>query len=323
MAKQDACLPVAKGAWETARTERRSGCADVENRKVTTRRALACVVLAVAATSASSAELVLDADASLAYDDNLSRASSPVDVRGDWGAAVAGAAASFAAPSEFDALRVAIRGGAERFHRYRGLDNVSIEATASYRRKCGLGFAAPSILLEATAAYYDYDVDLRTGPRFAVRAGFGKRFTEVSEANVALFGEVRRSPYGEPDVPGVSGKVFDGNGYGIDVGASYALADNVTVAIAASWRHGDVVSTASETSAIVSKATAIAEDPTFGEDLYDYRLRGTTRAADVTISRALGDRASINLSYSAEWTSVGEGLDYRDRVVRLTFLYRH
>ena len=277
----------------------------------------------VGTQGASGADWTLDAAASLAYDDNLSRASAPVDVRADWGGAIAVSASSFAAPSALDALVVAIRGGAEVFHRYHGLDNGSIEVTAAYRRKCGLGLEAPWLLLEASAAYYDYDVNLRTGPRFTLRAGFGKRFSDTLEARVAVFGEVRRSPYGEPEVPGTSGKVFDLSGRGIDVGGSYAITDDIAVAIDATWRRGDVVSTASETTQVIGKATAIAEDPTFGEELYDYRLRGITRSAALTISRALGSRASINLSYAAEKTSVGDGLDYRNNVVRLTFLYRH
>lgn len=284
---------------------------------------MACVLLMAAMQSASGADWTLEADASLAYDDNLSRASAPADVRADWGGAIALSASSFAAPGAFDALVAGIRGGAEAFHRYHGLDNGSIEATATYRHKCGMGFEAPWLLLEASAAYYDYDVNLRTGPRFTLRAGFGKRFSDTLDARVALFGEVRRSPYGEPEVPGISGKVFDLRGHGIDIGGSYAVTDDIAVAISATWRRGDVVSTASETSQVVGKATAIAEDPTFGEDLYDYRLRGITRSAAVTISRAIGDRASINLSYAAESTSVGEGFDYRNHIVRLTFLYRH
>ena len=275
------------------------------------------------ARGASGADWGFDADATLAYDDNLSRASAPADVRADWALAIALTASSFAAPGPFDAFMVAIRGGAEGFHRYHGLDNGSIEATASYRRKWGLGPEAPWVLLEASAAYYDYDVDLRTGPRFAARVGVGKRFGESLEARIALFGELRRSPYGEPDVPGISGKVFNLDGHGIDVSGSYALGDDIALAIGTTWRRGDVVSTASETTQIVSGATAIAEDPTFGEDLYDYRLRGTTRSVDLTISRALGNRASINLTYVADWTSVAERLDYRSHTVRLTFLYRN
>src|SRR6185503_12614617 len=198
MQKQNACLEVAKSgggtAWTTSSCERRR----VGTRTFAARCAIACVLLMVGTQGASGADWTLDADASLAYDDNLSRASAPVDVRADWGGAIAVSASSFAAPSALDALVVAIRGGAEVFHRYHGLDNGSIEATAAYRRKCGLGLEAPWLLLEASAAYYDYDVNLRTGPRFTLRAGFGKRFSDTLEARVAVFGEVRRSPYGEP-----------------------------------------------------------------------------------------------------------------------------
>jgi len=269
------------------------------------------------------ADSIFDAEASIAYDDNLSRASARADRRADTAAALALSARWFLTPTESDTLTLGGGAGGDGYARYHGLDNGWLAGTASYRHKFGLGFAAPWILVEAAASYHGYDVDLRTGPRYLLRAELGKRFSEALDARIAIFSDHRRSSFGDPDVPGISGKVFNLHGRSIDVGATYALTEDLAVSARAALRRGDVVSTASEASEAPTAATAITEDPTFGAEIYDYRLRGTTRTLAVTVSRALGNRSSLNLSYTGERTSAAGDLDYRSNAASLTFLYRY
>lgn len=269
------------------------------------------------------AEWLFDGAASVDYDSNLGRASAPADMRAGWSASAAGAAKSFFAPGAYDSVTLGVDAGGQVHGRYHGLDNAWAGASAVYRHKAGIGFAAPWVAVEAQAAYYGYDVGVRTGARFLLRAELGKRFSETFDARVGVFFDRRTSPFDEPAVPGISGNVFDLRGGGADVGASWALTDALVLSASLAARRGDVVSTSSRSLPIFLASTAIAEDPTFGDELYDYRLRGTTRTAALTASWALGDRSSLSIGYTGEWTSAAQGLDYHSDFASVTFLYRY
>lgn len=282
-----------------------------------------CGILLVLASAPLRAEWLFDADAGAFYDDNLGRASAPADIRAGSAATLALAARWFTSPTEFDGLSVGAAAGGEAYDRYHGLNNVWAVGTALYRHKFGVGLAAPWVLCEFAAGYYDYDFNVRTGARFALRAEAGKRFSEIFDAEIGVFYDRRYGPFGEPDIPGISGKAFNLRGQGVYLRAGYAATENLLLSARLAVRRGDVVSTSAETDQIISAATAIAEDPTFGDELYDYRLRGTTRTTVVTVSWALNERSSLNLSYTGETTNVMAGLDYRSNAASLTYSYRY
>jgi hypothetical protein len=282
-----------------------------------------CGIFLILASTPLRAEWLFDADVGGFYDDNLSRASLPIDARAGSAATLAVAARWFDAPTPSDAWFVGAAIGGEAYDRYHGLNNGSVVGTAQYRHKFGVGLDAPWVLGEVAVGYYDYDVNVRTGARYALRAEMGKRFGETIDAEIGAFYDRRYGPLGEPDIPGISGKVFDLSGHGVYVRAGYAISENLLLSARLAVRRGDVVSISSETAQIVSAATAIAEDSTFGDELYDYRLRGTTRTAVLTISWALNERSSLNLSYAGESTSVAAGLDYRSNGSIFTYTYRY
>jgi hypothetical protein len=291
-------------------------------------RSVRCVVVVSAillggASAPSRAEWHLDANTGVFYDSNLSRASEPDVVRPGSAATLAAGANWFAAPTASDSWAVGASGGGELYTRYSGLNNAFAVANAAYRHKLDVGFAAPWIRCEVAAGYFGYDVDVRTGPRYAIRAGAGKRFTESFDAEIGGFYDRRYGPYGKPDIPGISGHVFDLRGEGAYFRIGYDLTERLLVDAKLAIRRGDVVSTSSENAQIVGAATAIAEDPTFGNDLYDYRLRGTTRTAVVTMSWALDERSSLNLAYVGESTNATAGLGYRSNSASLVYLYRY
>jgi hypothetical protein len=70
-------------------------------------------------------------------------------------------------------------------------------------------------------------------------------------------------------------------------------------------------------------SSAIPEDTTFGDQLYDYRLRGTTRTITATVSFALTDHSSLNAGFIDESTRGVEGLDYRGHGANLSYAYRY
>jgi hypothetical protein len=278
---------------------------------------LACVV------APAHADWSFDATADATYDSNLSRAADPRDIHGDQAATVGVAARAFGAPSAFDFTSWSMEGGVERYARYHGLDNQWLGASAAWRRKLGMGLTAPWIQVGAIAQYRDYDVDLRTGPRVEVRVEAGRRFDAAISARAGVTYDARRSSHGEPKYASIAGDVFNLHGFGAHAGADYQVDGRLLIAASVAVRRGDVVSTASEGAHIYTGVTAVAEDPTFGDELYDYRLKGTTRTATLTASWALGDHASIDVGYTRYVTNAAGGLTYRGDIASLGFIYRY
>jgi hypothetical protein len=294
----------------------------IDRRRAPRSLALAGLLLSAIAMPVH-AEWLIDIDAGAFYDDNLTRAQDRVDIRADGAATIAVAARSLIALGGFDTVSWGVDGHAEAFNRYHGLDSVAIGAAAVYRHKFDLGFDAPWVMAGATAGYHDYNNNLRDGGRFALRAAVGKRFDEAADATLGVFYDRRYARNDEPAVPGISGKVFDLRGQGVYATAGYVLTEELMLGGTVSVRRGDVVSTTSPGYSIYGASSAIAEDTAFGEVLYAYRLRGTTRTASITASWAFSDRSSINLVYFDERTSATDNLDYRSHIVNLTFAYRY
>lgn len=285
-------------------------------------RIVACGALACAAVPAH-ADGSFDATADTTYDSNLSHAADTRDIHGDWAATLGVAARAFAATSAFDFISGRIDGGVQRYAHYRGLDNQWLGASAAYRRKLGLGLTAPWMLVAADAQYRDYDVDLRTGPRIEVKVETGKRFDAAFSARAGVTYDARHASHGEPKYPSIAGDVFSLHGHGAYAGADYQVDTQLLVTATIAVRRGDVVSTASEAARIYTGVTAVAEDPTFGDELYAYRLKGTTRTVRLTASWALDDRASIDVGYTRHVTDAAGGLTYRGNVASLGFIYRY
>ncbi|HSQ99460.1 MAG TPA: hypothetical protein VLM36_06040 [Sphingomicrobium sp.] len=278
-------------------------------------------LLSCAASGQAFADWQIYVDSGLLHDSNLSRASRAEDVRADSAFAVTASAGQFIAPTGADGFTVSADASAEAYDRYDGLNHVAAGGTASWRHKFGLGYLAPWTALSASALHDDYRSDIRDSTYVHLLAEAGRRFSETFDASMGMILERRYAANDDPVVPGISGRVFDLAGRGVFVRAGYAATDHLLVGMRADVRRGDVVSTSKRNREIFLASSAIAEDPTFGDELYDYRLRGTTWTASAFASWALTDTMSLNLSYADQRTQAASGLDYRSRTGHLSFSY--
>jgi len=293
------------------------------HRRVADRRLLFAGAIVSAVAMPLRAEWLVDVDAGVTYDDNLTRAQQSVDTRADFAFPIAVAARTPIALGGYDAVVFGADARAEAFARYHGLNNIAVGVSAEYRHKFDLGYAAPWLALTGSAAYYGYREDLRDGSRFSLRASAGKRFTEDFDASIGAFVDRRYASHDEPVVPGISGKPFDLRGHGAFATVGYACTEQLFLGATVSVRRGDVVSTTSRGFAIFAASTAIAEDKAFGDEIYAYRLRGTTLSASGTASWALSNHSSINLLYADERTRALNNLDYRSHAVSLRYVHRY
>ncbi len=186
-----------------------------------------------------------------------------------------------------------------------------------------LGYAAPWILLAASASHDNYHQDIRDGDRVELRAELGKRFTETFDAAFGARFERRYAKNDAPVVPSISGKVFDLRGRSAYVRAGYAVSDQLLLGVDLAVRRGDVVATTRRDFQIFAVSDAIAADPTFGSDFFAYRLRGTTDTAKLTASWALDERSSLNFAYTDERTDAAGGIIYRSHSANLVYAWRY
>ena len=296
----------------------------MNNGRLLTNGALAMTAAALQFSIAqhAHAERIFDADAGVVHDSNLTRAHNAADIRPDAAATLAASLGEFYAPTGNDSLTFAafIRG--ESYRRYHRLDNLVLGVRAHARHKFGVGSDAPWLALSLLASHDDYRDTLRDSNRVEVRAEAGRRFTRAVDGAAGIVFDRRYDSRGEPEVPGIPGDVFNLRGFGGYARAGYAIMDALYLGANVGVRRGDVVSTAQQSLPIFLATSAIAEDPVFGDDLYAYRLRGTTWTAGASASLALDDRSSLNLEYSDERTYAAYGNQYRSRIVRFVYAFR-
>jgi hypothetical protein len=288
-------------------------------------RAAAWMLLStlLCAAGQARAEWFYDVRAGGLYDDNLTRAQKDADVRGDGAATLGADAGWFHAPSGNDGITLALEGSSEAYARFHGLDLITIGASAAYRHKFGLGRDVPWASITVSAAHDHYRGDIRDGRRLEARLEVGRRLTDDFDASFGVAADRRLARNDRPVVPGISGKVFDLHGFGAFARAGYDITDQLQVGARAALRRGDVESTTRQNLAIFLASDAIAADPTFGTDFYAYRLRGTTATANATLSWALSERSSLNLSYAVARTTAYDDLNYLSRIGTILLAFRY
>ena len=269
------------------------------------------------------AEWFYDAHAGGVYDDNLTRAQNVADVRGDGAATLGAGAGWFHAPSGADGITLALEANTEAYARFHGLNLISIGGSAAYRHKFGLGRDVPWASITVSAAHDDYRGDIRDGGRLEAVVEAGRRLTDDFDASFGVAADRRFASNDRPVVPGISGKVFALRGLSVFARAAYDITDRVQVGGRVAVRRGDVESTTRQNLDIFLASDAIAADPTFGSDFYAYRLRGTTVTGNATLSWALSERSSLNLSYAVAHTASYDDLNYLSRIGTILLAFRY
>jgi hypothetical protein len=284
---------------------------------------LAAAALQLTVAQHVHAERIFDADAGVVHDSNLTRAQNAADIRPDAAATLAASLGEFYAPTGNDGLTFAAFARGASYRRYHGLNDLVLGVRAHARHKFGMGSEAPWLALSVVASHDDYRDTLRDSNRIEVRAEAGRRFTRALDGAAGIVFDRRYDNHGESLVPGIPGNVFDLRGFGGYARAGYAITDTLYLGANIAVRRGDVESTAQQSLQIFIVSSAIAADPVFGSnDLYAYRLRGTTWTASASASLALDDRSSLNLEYSDERTYAAYGNQYRSRIVRFVYAFR-
>jgi hypothetical protein len=272
-------------------------------------------------SSIAAGEQILDLQAGLLYDSNLSRAQLERDIKSDTAALASLQWGQFIPVADGLAITAGVDVRTEIYGRYSGLDNVNFGGWLSVRRKIGLGALAPWISAHASAGRLEYRNSIRDGWRYSVGVSAGKRITERLNLRADYWYEARTADREEPVVASISGAVFDLEGHNVGIAGDYALTDRLTIFAGYTVREGDVASSTQRNRAIFRNSTAITRDPVFGDNVFGYRINATTHAGRLGLSCGLGDANSLNFAVE-RWVSRGEGgLDYYNTLVGASYVH--
>jgi hypothetical protein len=278
-------------------------------------------VLATGTSGPARAERISDFEGGVSYDNNLNNAKFRSDIHGDLAFSLGTSQGVFSQINDTDSVTLTGDLKGQSFHRFSGMSNLSLGATLGYRRKIGMGAMAPWLSASASAARLKFENEVRDGWQYAAVIRAGRRIDEHWDLNAEYRFEKRTGDNANPEVPGISGAVFDLRGHSLGLNAGYAWNDKTLLSMSYSYRDGDVVSTSRPNAGIFHVSSAIAEDPVFGEGAYAYRLRASTQLVSLRLSQAISGNASINLGLQRQFTYGDGGNPYYKNLVDLSYLH--
>jgi hypothetical protein len=284
---------------------------------------LAPILLLLGFSPPAGAAWIVDVETGLVYEDNLSFASKDRDIKG--AAALATVAAAGVATYLSDRNVLSLTGDVigDLHERYSGLDHVSFGLTTAFRSKLGLGAGAPWARVAASGARLQYRADVRDGWAYRVTAGVGKRFGERWELRADYAFDGRTADNERPVSTRLPADVFDQQAHTLSVRADVQATTILLLFGGYAVRLGDVASTTQRNPEIFAASSAVVADPAFGSNTFAYKIDATTHILSAGLSLALGARWSFNMGYEHQIGLGDGGIDYRNNVVRGTFLFSY
>jgi hypothetical protein len=262
------------------------------------------------------------ASASLSHDSNVGNAQHYADT-------VADSSAS-AVLSLFNLLPLAegfsfAAGGdvsGQIYDHLSGLNNASLDAVLSLKRKWGIGAFAAWSRVEFSGGRANYDDGYRDATIYRASIESGKRLDERWNIWGKYSFERRAADPVPTDLYGVSSDVFTLSGKSFTAGVQYAVSERTTVSVSSLLRRGDVVSTSVEYANIYLNSKAVAPDPAFGAEAYAYRLFGKTYGARLGAEFSLSAHSLVGAGFQRLQTHAQGGINYTDSLAEITWNYR-
>ena len=229
-------------------------------------------------------------------------------------------------------LTVAAQLEANRYFEHRGFDQRSASLSASYNYKYGFGAYAPRIGLSVTQGKVSLNGEARDRSFTTTEFSFEKRLSpswvlsagadyHVSRGESLSFDPLLLSfsydlnnslPY----------KLFNDDAVGLFAAATYEFANGIAITSDYTRTDGFTVSSTRVPSLKIYKnSKALYVDPAWPDLWFAYRLETVTDDWSLGISVPAGLDASINLEASWQGIDGPVSLDYRNRLLSISYVY--
>lgn len=288
---------------------------------------VACAPFAVAEEERSVWWPVIDGEASVGYDNNVSRALYERDILED-----SQLVGELAAAWNFElgatsatTLRAFVNG--EAWTDLDPLNQVGMGVEGIYRWQPRFGFTAPFYQLSLTAEQDDSDTDQRDTNRYTAQAFVTRRLTDAFRGALGVEARMQKA----------SGDVFDGSQARIFANADLQIGSAWALYGTYSFISGDTISSAqqqfcngalaSDTYNLISNADAIAADDALNEatpcgSWLAYRLPAIAHVFVMGLNRGFGHRVSFDISAQEVLVYAEGDNEYERTIVRAGILAR-
>jgi len=246
-----------------------------------------------------------EADTGAVYDNNISNSDRSADAKDVWAWETDVRASNGLQLARDLRLNFGADFSSEIWRRYYDFNFARIGGSLGLRYRFGLGRTAPWLLVEDNLGYSGYGDNDRTGRdnRFTVRAGVG--LTDRLRLEAAYLYETFNA----------RDEFWDWSGNTALGRITFDLTSSLQVALAYSYRNGDVIAYAvpprPDIVAISSEHEIV---DTFGFPFYTaYKLRGSTNSVSVSAAYTVNKNISLEMSYEYQNTFHGS-LDYENHL---------
>lgn len=234
---------------------------------------------------AHAADIKLDTDLTLQYDNNVSLAESNRDIFSDQIVSLDLIASQSFRLNPHSNLSVKAKLARNQFARFNDLSNTVFALGARYRIQPEIGFYKPWLELGINAEKLLFDdSDMREGALFNLNISAHKRLTERLNADFGVGFEERIANTGD---------VFEWQRYSLFFGGQYKYSVQVTLLAGYSYIKGDQVFVATASPAFRMGANAIVDDPVFGQRRA-YRLDAYANALNTSFNYRINSNNSLD-----------------------------
>ena len=203
----------------------------------------------------------------------------------------------------------------ERHSAYSGLNNLALNAGATYRIQPTVGYAMPwyELSLDLNAHRYA-NSSIRDGISAALELSVGKHFTDRIYSTAGA--GVRRSLAGQ-------GYIFDLTQRTLFATLGYRFSLDDTLYVRLSQGRGDQVFGARETYGVSGTAKASGDDPVFGDGYYAYRMDAVANSVEAGVNIPLRGYGALDLRARRSRSRADGGETYDDTLMLISWRYSY
>lgn len=261
-------------------------------------------------------------DTTFVYDDNVTNAEIPSDIRSDVSAGMKGTGGTRIDLDEFGLLDLAGDLLWTAHAHYDGLDEIDLGGHASLRKKLGLGLFAPSVNATVAVSHASFQGDVRDGWLTTVSVGASERVTSRLLLRLDIGLQYRTQDHPEAAFTGLSGEVFRQFDQTQRLGAELTLTDHLALLASYERRKGDAnLSLHNGPDADLGDALAVSPDPTFGPNTVVERFKALTQSGLLGVNYVLGARSSASVVFRYDLTRESSGDIYRRMLTSFVYSY--
>lgn len=284
--------------------------------------------LAVPAVSRAAAEVewVLDGEATLTHDSNVSRAERERDILSDESMLANAALVMHLEPTFKTSLNFRGFVEGEAYREITTLNRATLGGQVMGRWQPVVGFRAPVYQLSMTTQLDDYGVDQRDSLVYSAQLFASQHINDSVLLAYGIESVQRRS----------DGTVFDTHHIRLFLNADFELTDDLSAYAAYSYLHGDTFSSAqlsfcngasaNDIFGLIQASDALEPDEAFNEEFCGswlaYRLKADTHALTLGLNKAFSHKLSADLSVQGADVNAKGDNNYQRMLVRFGLLAR-